>query len=258
MFLAQRLEKIKQLLYEHKTLDVVTLSNNLEVSEVTIRKDLDKLEKMGFLKKYRGGAILEEDTLSGLKESAIAGFKMKEECIEPAIQIVSENDKIYISSGTTCSLFAKKLKIRSINNLNVITNNFEIVRELYETVNSMVFLGGEVQNRNSMLFTVNGGLGDCLLKNQFFNKAFISVDGIDVKAGYTVTDSREAELLRFIRTVTDKVVIIADSTKFGKISMHKIEDLSFADYIATDKGITDDYKGWLFERNIKILAEFSL
>jgi len=257
LFLAQRLERIKQLLYEHKTIDVTSLSKSLDVSEVTIRKDLDRLEKMGFLKKYRGGAILEEDQLGGLNEHEIEDLDLKEECVEPAVQMVEENDKIFISSGSTCGIFARRLRVRVLSNINVITNSFDVAHELFGHVRSIYFLGGEVHQKDSSLYSVINFEGD-ILKSLYVNKAFISVDGVDLKAGYTVNDMGVVSLYRQIKSVASKIIILADSMKFDKIGMHHIADLSFAHYIATDKRIHDHYKVYFFEKNVKLLTEYSL
>lgn len=257
MFLAQRLEKIKQLLFEHKTIDVTSLSQSLDVSEVTIRKDLDKLEKMGFLKKYRGGAILEEDQSGVFFETRGEDLDLKAECVQPAVQMVEESDKIFISSGSTCGVFANRLRARNIGNITVITNSFVVARELYGNVKSLYFLGGEVHDRNTFLYSIDANYSDSSM-NFFVNKAFVSVDGVDLKAGYTVNDMREIPLLKHLATAATKIIVIVDSSKFGKIGMHRIADLSFAQYIATDKLVDDMYKMFFFERNIKLLTEYSL
>jgi DeoR/GlpR family transcriptional regulator of sugar metabolism len=175
MFKAERIQRIKEIIFERKQIDVATLSSLLNVTEVTIRNDLEQLEKSGFLTRNHGGATLnasafpEEqlhtDRMDGLN---IPYDKEKEELGLVASQLVREREWIFLGPGTTSYYIAKALSKRQ--NLNIMTNNFYVANVFGSNASvQLLFLGGRMQN-SGMYTSTRGfkpGAGAYLFKQVF-------------------------------------------------------------------------------------------
>lgn len=148
MLAAERIRKIKQILVEYKRADVSNLSSLLSVSDVTIRKDLERLENEGFLTRTHGGAVINEnspsDNLYNILD--IPEIEHKQMIGLIAAQIVNNNEAIFIGPGTTCLQIAKNLKDKK--NLTVVTNNVSAALSLSDVSGVRVILtGGDMKTR---------------------------------------------------------------------------------------------------------------
>ena len=152
-----------------------------------------------------------------------------------AAALLNDNDSIAIASGTTVLYFAKN--ITSGANLTVVTSALNVALELMrEPSIEVIQLGGLLRKSSS---SVMGSYAEHVLQDFYFNKLFLGVDGIDLDFGLTTTNAMEAHLNRKMINASQKTIVLADSTKFGKRGFGKICGLEEIDHIITDKGISE-------------------
>ena len=235
MLLAQRLEKIKHLLLEKKSIDNSELSQLLGVSEVTIRKDLIRLEEQGFLQKIHGGAVL-KDTQEIAELAKISNFSAKMDLAKMALDLVEDGDSLFIGGGTTCRIFAHLVKKKK---KNLIKNIF--------------FLGGQIESDEGTLYTT--GMEDSeLLNNLYVNHSFITVDGLDFQAGLTLNSYFTLRLINEVKRKSKNLTLLVDSSKFDKVAVHVLGSLNFSNCLVTDRKIGSKYKEYFFKNNIKLIS----
>ncbi|MDF3076588.1 MAG: transcriptional regulator [Sphingobacteriaceae bacterium] len=234
--LAERHQFILNKLQKEGNLNVVELCNELKVSSVTIRKDLKLLEDKNLLFRTHGGATLYNpyivDRPVNEKEKHQSAEKMH--IGAAAAKLVSDHDSIIIASGTTVLAFARN--IHQKEGLTVITSALNVALELIQFPGIEVLqLGGLLRKTSS---SVMGSYAENILSDFFCSKLFLGVDGIDLDFGLTTTNAMEAHLNREMIRVSQKTIVLADSTKFGRRGFGKICSLDEIDQIITDKGVS--------------------
>ncbi|WP_066646625.1 DeoR/GlpR family DNA-binding transcription regulator [Christensenella timonensis] len=260
MFKAARLAKIKEVLLDRGQVDVSTLSALLNVSDVTIRSDLEQLEKEKFVYRTYGGAVLNEDHLKQQSmQDAITGAsldydKNKEMVGQIAADMVRDNEWIFLGPGTTCYYVAKALLNRE--NVNVVTNNLYVAGALAQNPKSNVMVTGGTMVHSEMSLT--GDLFSRFLKNIFIAKAFIGVGGVDFDSGFTVSNTLESNVYQKIKKISKELIIVADQTKFGHTSLTSIGPLTTVDAVITNDDIPEDYKSYFFQQGIRIFTSYRI
>lgn len=256
LFAAQRMEKIKKVMLENKTIDILALCSMLNVSDVTVRKDLDKLEREGFLIKTHGGAILASDQIQEETENTdIENYDLKEKIAELAMTVVEEGDVIFLGPGSTCYVFSKKLK--NIKNLTVVTNNINALHELTPYIRNVFLVGGEITYYNGMLYS-SGTKALNYIDGIFVNKAFFSVDGIDLMAGFTINEQSRLDVLHRIPSISKRIIVLADYTKFNKIGLYQIGTADFPHCVVSNEKMGDSYKKFFYAKDIKTLTTYDI
>lgn len=253
-----RLDKIKKILRKLRSIDIITLSEELGVSHVTVRKDLDKLQESGFLIKAHGMAMLSEKEMKqSLKTETydVSGYDEKIKLAEYAKDLIDDGDNIFIGGGATCYLMAKFLSDKS--DIRIVTNNINVVVELKNKLPHIYLIGGEVVSYESMLYA-SGYNNYEFLKGIFVNKAFITSDGIDYKAGLTVNDVSSAKLYEYIKEISKEIIVFGDKEALDRIGMYQIGKLDFADAVISNHDISDQLKVELFSKNVKLYSTYNL
>ncbi|MEO8413698.1 MAG: transcriptional repressor AgaR [Ginsengibacter sp.] len=240
------LEKLKR----EGDINVLNLFKDLEVSSVTIRKDLKLLEEKGLAFRTHGGATLHNpytvDKPVNEKEKLQAAEKIK--IGKVAASLIEPNDSIIIASGTTVMALAKNLQNRG--NLTVVTSALNVALELIKHPGIEVLqLGGLVRKSSS---SVTGPYAQNILADFSCTKLFLGVDGIDLEFGLTTTNVMEAHLNRQMMEASQKVIVLSDSTKFGKRGFGKICGLENVDRIITDSGISGHFVTHLENTGIEV------
>jgi DeoR family transcriptional regulator of aga operon len=208
-----------------------------EVSAVTIRKDLKFLEDKGLLFRTHGGATIQNPYINDrhVSEKEKLNVKEKEAIAEAAIQFIKPNDSIMIASGTTMQMLAKAIHIE--DHLNITTSSLNVALELTKSpYHDILQLGGTVRHSSS---SVTGHFSQAVLENISCNLLFLGVDGIDVNHGCTTTSLEEAMLNKKMIASAQKIIVLADSSKFNRKGFGKICNLSEIHHIITDAGISD-------------------
>ncbi len=246
----KRHQDILERLQEEKYVEVSDLCKSLNVSAVTIRKDLKILEEKGLLFRTHGGASLDNPYINDrpVNEKEKISVSEKNEIAEAAALLILENDSIMIASGTTVQALARC--IRPKGKLTVITSSLNVTLELIKFKEVEVLqLGGYVRHSSS---SVVGNYAAYILDNISCSKLFLSVDGIDLEYGLSTTHLEEAQLNKRMLTAAQKIILLVDSSKFGKKSFAKICDLEQIDEIITDKGISLSLIEKLEEKGITV------
>lgn len=229
---------------------VTNLCKKLRVSAVTIRKDLKLLEKNNKLFRTHGGASntnpFTVDRPVNVKENLQP--EEKKSIAAAGARYIENNDSIIIASGT--SLLALAREIKPEQKLTVITSALQVAQELIKHPNiDIIQLGGGVRHSSS---SVVGAYAEDILKDFFCTKLFLGVDGIDFDFGITTSSSMEAQLNKRMMHVVQKVIVLADHTKFGKRGFSRICSVDEIDEIITDKGISSSMVEKFATSGIKI------
>jgi DeoR family transcriptional regulator of aga operon len=247
---AERHQYILSTLQGHGYVNVVDLCKQLNVSSVTIRKDLKLLEDKNLLFRTHGGATVNNpytiDRPVNEKEKLQSAEKMK--IGAAAASLVENNDSIIIASGTTVLAMARNIQPKE--NLTVITSALNVALELIRHPNIEILqLGGMLRKSSS---SVMGSYAENILSDFFCSKFFLGVDGIDLEFGLTTTHAMEAHLNQRMIKVCQKTIVLADSTKFGKRGFGRICGLDEIDQIITDSGISDNTRKTLESLGVEV------
>ena len=236
---------------KHESIQVSDLSSLLDVSTVTIRKDLTELEKENKLYRSHGKAILINPYINNrsVNEKEKLCPDEKQLIGKLAATLITKDDSIIIASGTTMRAFARC--IRPIHRLTVISASLQVSEILAanEAID-IVQLGGTL--RKSSLSVV-GKYAESPLSEFSCSKLFLGVDGIDLDFGITTTDIREADLNKVMMRTAQKTIVLADSTKFRRRGFSKIANMEDIDLIITDSNIPDKISQRIEELGIELL-----
>ncbi len=233
--LAERHQQILEAVKKEGKVSVVELCNDLNVSSVTIRKDLKLLETKNLLFRTHGGATLSNpyttDRHVSVKEKIQSGEKTA--IGAAAASMLEADDCIIIGSGTTVQFLARAIKPQG--KLTVITAALNVATELNQHPDIEVMVLGGILRKSSSSGT--GIYAEKMLEDFSCSKLYLGVDGIDLEFGITTTHVMEAQLNRKMINAAQKTVILTDSSKFGKRGFGRICGLEEVDHIITDKGI---------------------
>ncbi len=235
--LAERHRYILEKLKKEGKVDVLTLCKALDVSSVTIRKDLKQLEDKKLLFRNHGGASSSNpyavDRHVSEKEKMHADEKLK--IGMAAAVLIEPNDSIIIASGTTVLYLAKSIQPEGA--LTVITAALNVATELNRHPEVEVLqLGGILRKSSS---SATGSYAETILEDFSCSKCFLGVDGIDPEFGLTTTHVMEAQLNRKMIQASQKTIVLADSSKFGKRGFGRICGLEDVAQVITDSGISE-------------------
>lgn len=248
--LPDRHARILALLQQNGSISVTQLSELFKVSEVTIRKDLSSLEQQKKLYRTHGSAILISPYISDrhVNEKEKKSVAEKRAIGVAAAAMIEQDDSIIIASGTTMVFLAREIVPKG--HLTVITAAVPVTQILSQNeAVDVIQLGGLTRNSS---VSVVGPYAEQMLGGFNCSKLFVGVDGIDTEFGLTTTNMLEASLNRSMIDAAQKVVVLADSSKFGRRGFSKICDLESVDRIITDCGIETLYLERLRERGIEV------
>lgn len=246
----ERHQFIMNHLQQEGSVNVLELCELLEVSSVTIRKDLKLLEDRQLLFRTHGGATLinpytidrtvfEKEKIQTSEKIAIA---------REAASLIMANDSIIIASGTTVQVMASE--IQPLGNLTVVTSALNVAVQLIKHPNVEILQLGGILRKSST--SVAGPYAERILEDFFCSKLFLGVDGIDLEFGLTTTNAQEAHLNRKMMEVSQKIIVLADSTKFGKRGFGRICGIDEVDHIITDGGVSSHTVTILEKRGVKV------
>jgi DeoR family transcriptional regulator of aga operon len=247
---AQRHRAILNEMEKKGYVTVQDFSLELGVSEVTIRKDLKELEKKKLLLRSHGGASplssLISDRHIDEKEKIMVDEKLR--IADAANQLLGKDDRIIIASGTTLLYFARKISMTEP--LTVITPSVKVALTLcYNPNMEIIQLGGSMRKSSA---SVIGPYAEQFLSGLMCNKLFIGVDGIDIDFGLTTSNIGEAHLNHYMLNAAKEVIVLADSSKFGKQGFGKICSIEQVQHIITDKNAPQNVLQIIREKGIEV------
>ncbi|WP_419868972.1 DeoR/GlpR family DNA-binding transcription regulator [Chryseobacterium sp. CT-SW4] len=233
---------------------VQDLCEKLNVSSVTIRKDLNYLESLGLLFRNHGGASkhVRYAYEKNVNEKENINVEAKQNVVRAAIELIQENDCIILASGTTMHYFARML-VSFGQPLTVLTSSLRVALELCNNPHiNIIQLGGEVRKSST---SIVGSISENILRQFSCNILFLGVDGIDMDFGISTSNAAEAHLNQLMIECADKVVVLADSSKLNKKGFGKIAPLDKVDYLVTNEGISAEDKKKLEEMGVSVITK---
>ena len=232
----ERHNEIIKILNNLKTVTVQVLTERLQVSEVTIRKDLSFLESQGKLLRTHGGAVLSEDRerIYSLREKSLENIDTKELIAKKARQFIRENDTIYIDSGSTCLLLAKEIKDM---NLTVVTNSLDVMVDLskYQQI-SLISVGGNLRYSAGSFI---GPIAEMSMKNFQIETCFLGASGISKEGVFSSQNLIESQLKIAVIKASGRKIILADRSKYGVQTFSIFAKPGDIDILITDKDFPD-------------------
>jgi len=245
----ERRQSLLELLNTQPGLRVPEIAQTLNVSEGTVRNDLNALEDEGFLNRVHGGAVLNSamhpiNAAFGIRHQEHAKEK---NCIGAgAAKLVQDGDSILLDASSTTFYLALNLKER--NRLRVFTNGIEVARLLAQNpTNTVILIGGVVRQDGS---SVTGLLSEQIITELHIQKAFVSCSGFSVERGMTEVYLEEAQLKRKALESVLQIFALVDSSKLGREDLTIFARPSQITKLFTDIGITDEWKARLQKANI--------
>jgi len=226
------------ILHSNGIVSVSELSKRLSTTEVTIRRDLSRLEQEGKLKRTHGGAI-RNDQNGGryfeplFSQLEIMNAELKTQITRKAFDLISDNTAIIIDSSSTAKLLCQLIRMNPPAGLMVVTNSVRVVLDLSicDSV-EVILIGGQVR---SNLISCTGPLTDLILDQLRVDKAFIGINGIDLKADVLTTPNiSEAAIKASMMKCAREVIILADHTKFNKTYLSRVCNATDVDTVITD------------------------
>lgn len=232
---------------------VSDLVEQLDVSHMTIRRDLADLEGKGYLVRTYGGAMKSEviESLFDFDRRMERASGEKEAICRAASRFVEDGDILFIDCGTTPFRLCRH--IRQKKNLRVVTNSLPVVAELIHHPNVRVSLvGGEVVGERRAAY---GAAAERMIGEYHADKAFIGADGLSLKNGLSSYDEKEAGVTRRMAENADRVFLLCDSSKVERDSYVRFAPLSLFNLLITDSRIKRSVHE-LYRRNgIEIITE---
>lgn len=251
MLAIERRNAILEKLQAERRVVVSELSILYDVSEETIRRDLEKLENEGYVIKSYGGAVLNENANLDLpfnirKNKNVVG---KQKIADLISQTIHDGDFLFLDASSTAVAIAKNIKGKK--GLTIITNSLEIAIELLDVPECKVIsTGGEIV---STAFGLVGHVTDKTIRSYYVDKAIISSKGFDLEKGFTDSDERHANNKRSMLESARVKILAIDSSKFDRVSFAKIGDLRDITMIVTDARPEDKWLKKFAEFNVECI-----
>ncbi len=235
---AERRRNILEILKNQDFVKIDALAKQFSTSEITIRRDLDKLDNEGLLKRTFGGAEKRENGLNDFfYDSRINVMKNEKERIGLfAANLVKSRDVVFINSGTTTLYVARALK--NIKGVIIVTNSILIFIELRLAQDiELILLGG---NYRPAIFAFTGPIAEQGIENIRAKYAFLGTDGITHKHGVTSEDIYATPIIKKMMKYAENSILVSDSSKFGKVGSVKYANINDFDGLIVDDGISDE------------------
>ncbi|EAM3346186.1 DeoR family transcriptional regulator [Salmonella enterica] len=234
---SERRELIIQRLRQQGSVQVSDLSVLFGVSTVTIRNDLAFLEKQGIAVRAYGGALICDSNTSGIEPSvedkSSLNTALKRSIARAAVELIKPGHRVILDSGTTTYEIARLM--RKHTDVIAMTNGMNVANALLEAEGVELLMTGGHLRRQSLSFY--GDQAEHSLQNYHFDMLFLGVDAINLERGISTHNEDEARLNRRMCEVAERIIVVTDSSKFDRSSLHKIIDTQRIDMIIVDEGI---------------------
>lgn len=205
-----RTNQILELITEEGKIEVAELARRLDVSQVTIRKDLDNLEERGIIRREHGWAVLHNG--DDLSARLAYHYQEKELIARKAAELVQDGESVMIENGSCCALLAETLA-RTHRDLTILTNSAFIASYIRDREHvQVVLLGGIYQPEAQVM--VGPMVRQCA-ENFWIDRFFIGVDGWSERTGFTNRDQLRAQAVRDMAGQAEQVIVLTESEKFG-------------------------------------------
>ena len=244
----KRQSQILDLFAKNKKMEVTKLSELLNVSQVTIRKDLVILENSGIIVREHGYARLNES--DDINNRLARHYETKQKIAKLAVESIENGETVMIESGSCCALVALEIA-RSKKDVTLITNS-AFIADYIRKIGSVkvILLGGEYQNESQVMV---GPLTRKCVEAFFVDKLFIGTDGFTIETGFTGNDYMRSEAVKDMAKQASQVMIVTDSDKFSQKGVVNLIEIEKVACVYTDDNIPSKIEDYLNKRNIKVI-----
>ncbi|OKH98134.1 DeoR family transcriptional regulator [Streptomyces sp. CB02923] len=224
------------------------LTRRLNVSDMTVRRDLDALARQGMVEKVHGGAVPVSEPSShepGFEAKSGLELSAKEDIAKAAARMAAPGGAIALAGGTTA--FALAQQLLEVPDLTVVTNSVRVADVFYNAQRAAA--GGGAPRPGAATVVLTGGVrtpsdtlvgpvADAAIRSLHFDVLFLGVHGISVEAGLSTPNLAEAETNRHFVRSARRVVVVADHTKWGTVGLSSFASLEDVDVLVTDRGLS--------------------
>lgn len=254
MLIKERRKRILKLLDEREIVEIGELTKLLNVSEMTVRRDLEDLHQENKISRIRGGAMKKHgpvNTRSSFTERQDAYYSEKKLIGKVAASLIENNESIIFDSGTTTLEVARN--INPEHELFTTSGSLQILLELSKYQKNKVFVpGGFISDSKEL--NIIGAHSTEILSQLSVNKVFLGAWGFNMERGIVYQNLEETILRRIMASISNQIILVIDSSKFGKDGLVCLDDKSIqVDTIITDEKIPEEYIEFCSGNNIELL-----
>ena len=249
--ISERRKYILEQISKEGFVKVAELAKALGVTQVTIRKDLNYLETYGVLQRAHGSAIhpTQQATDINLNSQKLINFEQKKKIAEKAVSLITNNESIFLASGSTITVFAENLKPKG--KLNVVSISVNISAHLGDIPGITVMQVGGILYGNTL--SVLGAEASKTIESLYCSKVFFGVDGIDLDYGVTCGTGEEASITNKMMQSSQTSIVLVDSSKFGVRGFARICEIGDIDIIITDSGLPMELRQRIENLGVKLI-----
>lgn len=249
----ERRELIIQKLHRHKKVHVADLAQDFGVSEETIRRDLEKLEREGIAKKNYGGAILNLHTNEDPAYSQRHSLHLaeKQQIAEYVLELINDGDSIMADTSSTAFEALKRIT-ETRKNLTIITNSLVVVSEFQHSGHTLISTGGVLGAQTNSFVGPNASY---TIQKYNVDVALFSCKALSMTGGLSDSNEAESELKILMQQQASKVILLADHSKFDRNAFVKLLPFEKVDYIVTDCKPSTEWIEFLNRHQVSLLAE---
>lgn len=259
-----RLAKIKEILYNVGSVKVEELSELMNVSPVTIRNDLNELEKENFASRIHGGAVinpdkqvsrpdfrLNKDLEDVVSQNIIIPLSAERQIGAIAKSLIKEDTWIFLGCGSTCASVAQAILDRKVN---VVTNSILVATILSQNpMGNVMVTGGYLSG--SYRSYMAGDVFEQSLANIRVDMAFFGTAAINFERGFSVQGLQERSIYSSVKKIARQMVIVASTYKYGKDSYFTLADLDEPDMIIAEQDIPEQYARFFAAHHISLVTQ---
>jgi DeoR/GlpR family transcriptional regulator of sugar metabolism len=243
--MTERHNKILEALATAQRIEVSALADLLQVSQVTVRKDLDQLEELGLIRREHGFALF--GSIDDVGRRMAIHYEVKRRIARAAAALVEEGETVMIESGSCCALLAEELT-NTKEGVTIVTNSAFIANHVrHAPYSKIILLGGEYQNGAQVMV---GPLTRKYSEIFFSDKFFIGTDGFTEQYGFTGRDHTRSQTVRDLAEQAQEIIVLTESDKFSQRGIEGTIRTEQVARVYTDDRIPSRTEGFLSERGV--------
>ena len=243
-------EILSRLMIDGKVV-VSDLSARFGVTEETIRRDLDRLDKEGLVSKTYGGAVAKQNPTLDLPYNVREGVNVRQKQViaEKIVPLIRDGERILLDSSSTALYVVRKLKEKK--NLTIITNSVKILIELADRSDWTVLSTGGVLKQNAL--SLGGSSAEKMIHSYHVDTAICSCKGLDMQLGIMDSNEQDSLIKQAMLDSAERRIVALDAEKFDKKSFVKVCGIRDIDLLVTDQAPSAEWRRFCFERGIDLL-----
>ncbi|WDM02171.1 DeoR/GlpR transcriptional regulator [Alicyclobacillus cycloheptanicus] len=250
---AQRRKEIFHLLNTHGQVELNDLAQRFGVSAMTIRRDLEKLEEVGKAKRVHGGAVLSTQTWEpeSITQKSITNIHLKQVIAQTALRIIQPGSSIFLDAGSTTYEIANAIRTMYSEPLTICTSDVRIANLLAGEERLQVYIcGGSLDTTTA---SAGGHFAIQMIMSLHADLAIIGCDGLTIHDGAMSSRITQVEVKQAMLARSLKSALVADSTKFGRVSFASIAPLRAFDYIVSDSLVDAETRDALEKASVEVV-----